>query len=312
MQAARYIVTRALLGLLTVWLLSVAVFVAAEVIPQDPALAALGRESTPAQRALFRERAHLNDPAVERYVRWSAGIVRLDFGPSVITGQPIASQLMSRLGYTATLAGLSLLFGVALAIPLAMMAAQRSGSALDVVASGLAMAVVAVPEFVLGIGVLLIFAVEVHWLPVISSGIASGELSALVLPTVTLGLGVAAYVFRFARVSIEEALRAPYVRTAILNGLSGRRILFHHVLPNAGIVVVNAVALNAIYLLGSVIVVETVFSYPGLGTLLVNAIGNKDIVVIEGVSVIMATLFVTINFVADAVVLALNPRLRTG
>src|SRR5207253_1657277 len=187
----------------------------------------------------------------------------------------------------------------------------RAGHPLDLLLSVLAIGISALPEFVLAIVLLLIFAAELKVLPVFSGGIMEGDLASLALPSLTLGLAVAAYIFRIARVSVFETLSAAYVRTAVLHGLSPRRVLWRHVMPNAGVVVVNVVALNAIYMLGGVIVIENVFSYPGLGTLLVNAISGKDLPTVEGVAILTAVLLVAINLAADAVVLVLDPRLRT-
>ena len=169
----------------------------------------------------------------------------------------------------------------------------------------------AVPEFVIAIGVIVVFVANLRWFPVSSNDVAEGDLRALVLPVLTLTLGAAAYVFRHARVSVIETLGAPYVRTAVLNGFSPTRILWLHVMPNAAVVVVNAVALNAIALLSGVIVVESVFGYPGLGQLLVQAIVANDFPKIEAVAVVTTTLLVVINLLADGVVLLLDPRLRT-
>jgi peptide/nickel transport system permease protein len=198
-----------------------------------------------------------------------------------------------------------------LALPLAVWAARRAGRILDVSVSAAAIAVSAVPEFVIAIGVIVVFVANLRWFPVSSNDIVEGDLRALALPVLTLTLGAAAYVFRHARVSVIETLSAPYVRTAVLNGFSPSRILWLHVMPNAAVVVVNAVALNAITLLSGVIVVESVFGYPGLGQLLVQAIVANDFPKIEAVAVVTTTLLVVINLLADSVVLLLDPRLRT-
>jgi peptide/nickel transport system permease protein len=311
MGLIRAIAQRALLAVFTVVMVSAVVFVAAELIPQDAALAALGIESTEVQRAAFRERMHLDDPPVQRYLQWANALIHGDPGVSVITGRPIGPELSQRLRVTAMLAGISLLGGVALAFPLAIVAAVRKQGPLDLVVSTIALINTAVPEFIIALGVLFLFAVELKWVPVISVGISSGSAAALILPSVTLALAVGAWIYRFARASIEETLNAPYVRTAILNGFSPARILWRHVVPNASIVIVNVVALNAIALLGGVIVVEAVFSYPGLGRLFLNAISTKDITQMQSISALLAALFVAINFIADGVVVFLDPRLRT-
>jgi len=301
---------RLLVAFATVWAVSLLVFAAIEIVPVDPALHALGRESTEEQRAVFRQRMHLNDPPAERYLRWAASMVRGDFGTSVISGAPVGIELAQRLRYTTILGALSLLLSVALALPLAIWSARHRDSAADLGLSMVAISLTSVPEFVLAIAILLLGATMLRVLPVTSGSIAEGNLAALVLPTVTLGLAATAYVFRLGRISIIETLSAPYVRTAILNGFSPNRILWRHALPNASAIIINVVALNAIFLLSGVIVIENVFAYPGIGTLLVQAIVAKDLPTIEAVAVVTAVMLVTINLLADALVVLAVPRLR--
>jgi peptide/nickel transport system permease protein len=301
---------RLVVAIATIIASSLLVFAAVEIVPVDPALHALGRDSTEEQRAAFRERMHLNDPPLERYLRWASLMAPGDFGASVISARPVAPVLAQRIKYSAILAAASLLLSIVVGLPLAMSSARRRGSVSDTGLSIIAIALTSVPEFVLALIVLLAGATELNLFPVTSGGIATGHIKALVLPTITLGLGAGAYVYRLARVSIAEALSAPYVRTAVLNGFSPARILWRHVLPNASAVIVNVVALNAIYLVSGVIVIENVFAYPGIGTLLVQAIESKDLPVVEAVAVVTATLLVTINLVADGIVLLVSPRLR--
>jgi peptide/nickel transport system permease protein len=296
----------------TIWVVSLLVFAAVDAVPIDPALSALGRDSTPEQRASFRARMGLDDPAPQRYLRWAAGMVRGDFGTSVISNKPVAPELIQRLELTLLLGSVSLLASIGVGLPLAGWAARRRSSALDLAASVSAIAITSVPEFVLAILVLLIGASQLRLLPVTSGSIVDGDARALVLPAVSLALAAAAYIFRLARVSLIEALSAPYVRTAILNGYSSRRILWRHVLPNASAVIVNVIALNAIFLLSGVLVIENVYAYPGIGTLLVQAIVSKDLPTIEAVALVTSALLVAINLVADGLVFALSPRLRTA
>lgn len=298
------------IALVTIWVASVVVFLAVEVLPQDPARVALGLESTPAQREAFREAYGLNDPPIERYGRWAGAIVTGDFGTSIISGRPISNELWPRLGYTAILAASAVAISVIVGIPLALRAAKRPGGPFDAAANLASVTVSAVPEFVVGLVLVYVFASGLGWLPVLSSGVARGDWIGLVLPAMTLGLMAVSYVFRFARVGVIEATAAPFVRAAMLRGLSPRRITWRHVLPVAGAAVVNVIALNAIYLIGGVIVVENLFSYPGLGTLLLTGVNSHDLPVIEAVAVVTAALLVTINLVADSVVLLLDPRLR--
>jgi peptide/nickel transport system permease protein len=302
---------RLFVAIATVVAVSVLVFAAIEIVPVDPALHALGRDSTPEQRAVFRQRMHLNDPPVQRYLRWAAHMAEGDFGTSVISDRPVGPLVGQRLKYSAILGAVSLLFSIVVGLPLAVWSARHRDSVADLGLSVAAIALTSVPEFVLALIVLLVGATELHLFPVTSSGIITGNVQALVLPTITLGLAATAYVYRLARVSIIETLSAPYVRTAILNGFSPARILWRHVLPNASAVIINVVALNAIYLLSGVLVIENVFAYPGIGTLLVQAILSKDLPIIEAIAVITATMLVATNLIADGLVVLVVPRLRT-
>lgn len=312
---ARFAVARRLAGrlgtgLLTVLLASIVVFAAVEVLPRDPARTALGNESTAAQRAAFRQEFGLDDPPLTRYARWAGGILRGDFGASIISRRPIADELWPRLGRTAALAGVAVLISLVIGIPLAVRAARRPGGVFDTTANFLSVGLSAVPEFVLGLVLVYLLAVWLGLLPVLSNRVDRGQQSGLVLPALTLGLAAVSYVFRFARVGVIEIAGAPYVRAARLRGFSERRLTWRHVLPVASSAVVNVVALNAIYLLGGVIVVENLFAYPGLGTLLIGGVRDNDLPMIEAVAVVTAALLVVVNFVADAAVTLLNPRLR--
>lgn len=305
------ILRRAALAVLTIWIVSLIVFSALNILPADPATAALGHEATPEMRAAYRRLMHLDLPPAERYLRWAAGMAHGDFGLSVISRNPIAPELKQRLAFTAVLGLSSLVLSVLVALPLAVLAATRAQRGVDVSLSAAAVAVSAVPEFVIAIGVVVVFVSSLKLFPVSSNRIAQGDLTALVLPVITLALGAAAYVFRHARVSVLETMHAPYVRRAVLSGFSPTRVLWLHVMPNAIVVVVNAVALNAITLLSGVIVVENVFGYPGLGQLLLQALTANDFPKVEAVAVVTAALLVAINLLADSAVLFLAPRLRT-
>jgi len=304
------IARKILTGTITVFVASLVVFWALNVLPQDPAVAALGRDSTPAQRAAFRVLMHLDLPPMERYVHWIFGMIHGDFGTSVINGLPIGGELLQRFAYTGLLALIALVGSVIVALPLAIAVAQRSGGIVDTTVSAAAVGIAGLPEFVVAIVVLFFGAVQLRWFAVSSQGLAQGDWGGVVMPAATLTLIAAAYVFRHARVSVIETMSAPHVRTAILRGFSPRRVLWGHVLPVASVVVVNSVALNAIWLMGGVIVVESVFSYPGLGQLLVQSLIANDYTTVQDVAVVTAALLVAINLLADAVVLMLDPRLR--
>jgi peptide/nickel transport system permease protein len=307
---ARTLALKLVVGLTTIWIASGVVFAAVEVLPQDPARAALGLDSTAAQRAEFREAHGLNDPAVTRYLRWAGGMVQGDFGSSIVSGRPIAEELGPRFYYTAILALAAVALSVIVGLPLALAAARRPGGPFDATANLLTLTLHAVPEFALGIVLAWLFASKFDLLPLVSTGIEDGDFRALVLPALTLGVMGVSYVYRFSRLGVIEAGQAPFVRAAALRGVSSRRVTTHHVLPVASSAVINVVALHAIYLLGGVVVVENVFSYPGLGTLLITAVESNDLPVIEAVAVVTSALLVAINLFADALVVLLNPRTR--
>ena len=308
----RLLARRLAVAVATIVAVSILVFVTVEIVPIDPALHALGRESTPEQRALFRQRMKLDDPPIERYLRWGSGLLRGDFGTSVTSGRPVGPLLAQRVRNTAILGVPALALSVVIGLPLAIWAARHRDSGLDVGLSIGAITITSVPEFVLALLALLLFASQLRWFPVTSTGVANGVYAGLVLPIMVLALAATAYIFRLARVSIIETLAAPYVRTAVLNGFSPNRILWRHVLPNASAVIVNVIALNAIFLLSGVVVIENVFAYPGIGTLMVQAIQAKDLPIVEAVAVITAVVLVTVNLVADALVRLAVPRLRTS
>lgn len=307
----RALLRRLVVAFITIWFVSAVVFVALNLLPSDPARAALGAQATPDMLSAYRQLMHLDLPPLTRYLQWATGMLQGDFGISVVSRSPIGPELAHRFLYTAILGVTSLVLSMVVALPLAIMSARRAGRFVDIAVSAAAIAISAVPEFVIAIIVLLIFVAGLHLLPVSSAGISGGDITGLVLPVITLTLGAAAYVFRHARVSVLETMSAPYVRTAVLNGFSPQRILWFHVMPNATVVVVNAVALNAISLMSGVIVVENVFGYPGLGQLLVQALNGNDFPKVEAVAVVTAALLVTINVLADGIVLLLDPRLRS-
>lgn len=296
---------------ITLLLASLLIFGLVNALPSDTALAALGHESTEAQRERFREAMGLNDPPVERYLNWLGGAVQGDFGISTVSGQPIGPALFDRLKHTAVLTLGSLVLALLIALPMAVFVATRAGGRRDATVSAAAVSIAAVPEYVIAIGILVLFGSTLRLFPPLSIGVTSGDPSAYVMPIATLALVTAAYIYRSARASLIEALNAPHVRAAILRGYSRRRVLWGHVVPNASSSVINVIGLNLIYVFGGVIVVESVFAYPGLGTLLISGIQQKDFPVVAGVALLMSFWIIIVNLAVDSLVLALNPRLRT-
>lgn len=304
------------LGLLTLVLISMITFLATNVVPNDPARIALGRGASEAQLRAYAAQQNLDDPVLSRYGSWIADFVRGDWGTSTRNRRPVRDEILPRLRRSATIALLAMAAAVPLALLLGTWLGRRSGTASDVAGSLGLLLLNSLPEFVIGLLLLAILGVWLGVLPIESSAAVFGSgwagAEAYVLPVLTLVVVVTPYMTRVVRVQVRETLGRPYVRTALLRGVPPRRLMWRHVVPNASVPVVNVVALNMAELLGGLVVVEAVFGFPGLGQLLVDSVQGKDIPTVQAIALIAGLTFVVINAVADAVVLALNPRLRTA
>lgn len=307
---------RAAAGLLTLVLISIVTFLATSVVPNDPARIALGRGATAAQLDAYREQQGLNQPVTTRYVQWVGDFVRGDWGTSIRNRRPVRDEVLPRLARSATIALIAMAIAVPLALVVGTWLGRRAGRPSDLAGSLVLLLVNALPEFVIGLLALMVFAVWLGVLPVESSAAVFGSglaaAKAYVLPIITLVLVVMPYITRMVRVQVRETLGQTYVRTAVLRGVPPRRLTWRHIVPNASIPVVNIVALNMAELLGGLVVVEVVFGFPGLGQLLVDSVLGKDIPSVQAIALIAGVAFVVINACADVVVLALNPRMRTA
>ncbi len=311
------IARRLAVGILIVWLASVLVFLATQLLPGDAAQELLGRNATPAAVVALRRQLHLDDPALVQYGRWLGDLVTGHWGQSLVSQDTVAHIVFTGAENT----GLVMLLTTAIATPLAllvgMLGALRSEGFLDHVLSVLTLVLVALPAFVIGVSLIFLLATGVfHLLPAASlvdpSRSILSQLNLLVLPTVTLVLAVIPYPIRMIRASAVEVLQSDYVLLARLHGLPQRRVICRHVLPNAVATTIQATALNLIFLAGGVVVVETVFGYPGLGYAFVQAVNDRDIPVIQTTVVLLAAFYVTVNLVADILVILVTPRLRVG
>lgn len=315
MPILRYTGTRLALAALTLFAISLVTFFATNVIPSNPARTALGKAATDEQVAAYAEEQGLNEPIVARYVHWVGDLVQGDWGTSIFSRRPVSEQVQPRIVRSVVLAGVAMTVAVLLALAIGVYTGQRTGHPVDVAVSLGALFIVSVPEFVVGIVLIVIFAVEAGLLPIESSaaGLGSGldRIEAYVLPALALAIVLTPYMARMVRVNVQDVLDRPYVRAAVLRGFPRRRVVWQHVVPNASLPVVNVVALSLAELVGGVVVTETVFGFPGIGNLLVDSVISKDIPTVQAIAVVMGLGFVVLNFVADAVVLALNPRLRT-
>jgi peptide/nickel transport system permease protein len=310
----RMILVRLGASVLTLTLVSVIVFVAVQGLPGDPASRILGREATEAAKSRLRAELNLGAPLASRYADWALGVVHGEFGTSFASREPVAAMIGPRLVNTLALAGLALILYVPLSIIPAVLQARRPDSRQDRLLSALTVMILSIPEFVFATVLLFCLAV---WLPLfppmvnILPAMGWGAwLHALALPAMTLAILLATYGIRLLRESLLEIMRSDYVRLAEFKGLSERRILLRHVLPNALIPWFNATALNVAFMIGGVVVVEKVFGFPGFGSMLVDALQLRDLPVVSAGVLIAAALFIAVNLLADLGAMIVNPRLR--
>jgi len=314
---ARYLLRRLGLLLITLWLMSIAVFVLTAVLPGDEAQIILGQFATPGSIAALHKQLHLDDPVVVRYLRWIGGFVTGDWGTSPSNSDaPITSLIPDRLGNSLILAGSALLVIVPTSIALGVTAALRQNRLSDRAISVGTLSLMAVPEFITGTILLFVFGVSLHWLPTDSIAAIGGSPLAspshLVLPALALGLVFFGYVSRMMRASTIGVLESAYVRTARLKGMPRHRVLLRHVLPNALGPTLTVVASQVGYLVGGLVVVERLFNYPGIGTLLLGAGLSHDVPLLEDCVMIIAVIYMLSNLCADFLNAALNPRVRFG
>lgn len=313
----RTLLRQALFALATLLLISIITFaLTGSTPPEDVAVKALGNEATKEQLQLYVQQKGLDEPLPARYLTWLRDFVRGDWGTSLYTQQPVKPDVTERIGPTLIVAFGALLLAVPIAVGLGVFMARRAGSAVDIGLVTFSVILAAFPEFVLGIGMMLVFGVWLGWLPVDNAGLTFGttweKVKTYVMPIATLALVTVPYIMRITRASASEALSAPYTRAASLRGLSSRTVLWDHAMRNAATPIVTAMALSLIYLLGGVIVVESVFGLPGLGSKLVEAVQTGDAPTVQSIALLLGSMFVGIAFVVDLLVVFFNPRLRNG
>ncbi|HEU4371639.1 MAG TPA: nickel ABC transporter permease [Methylomirabilota bacterium] len=272
----------------------------------DPALVLLPPDASAEDVRRFREAMGFNDPFFVQYGRFLKGALQGDFGQSVRHGEPAFGLVLERMPATFELAGAALLLALCLAIPAGILSAVRRNSALDYVSTVVALFGQSLPTFWLGIMLILVFSVQLHLLP--SSG--RGTLEHLVLPAVTLGLFTTARITRLTRSGMLEVLNQDYIRTARAKGVSDPPVVWKHALKNAAIPIVTIVGIELGTLLGGSVITETIFAWPGVGRLSVQAIANRDYPVVQAAVFLLATTFVVVNLLVDLVYTYLDPRIR--
>jgi peptide/nickel transport system permease protein len=316
-MTTRLVLRRLALALLTLWLVSLLVFAATLALPGDAAQAILGREATPERLAALRDQLHLNDPVVTQYIKWFGGILTGDLGNSAATQAPVGDLLSNRVGNSLFLVLISAAVAVPMSILVGVWTAMRRDRPVDHIVSTASLILASLPEFVIGIALILLFATEVfHAFPAVSllgpGQKAWDDPDVVVLPAATLVLAVVPYISRIMRGSMVEVLESEYVTMATLKGLPRRTVIWRHAVPNAIVPAIQVTALQLAYLAGGVVVVEFVFSYPGIGAALVEAVGNRDMPVVQAVTMLAAGVYVGLNILADVATILVTPKLRTA
>jgi peptide/nickel transport system permease protein len=303
------------LSLLLLFLVSILIFAGTLILPGDVAQAILGQSATPQALANLRAELGLNDPPITRYFNWLGGVIQGDVGTSLANGNPIGPIVWRRLGSTLFLAFWAALFAVPLAIFLGLLAVRYRDRAPDKAISAVTLTSISMPEFVWAYALMFILGVKLRWFPPTATSYRPDasvldRLEVIALPIIVLTMVVLAHMMRMTRAAILNVMQSAYIETAELKGLSSFMIIRRHAFPNAISPIVNVVMLNLAYLVVGVVVVEVVFVYPGMGSYLVDAVGQRDIPVVQACGVIFAAVFIGLNLVADIVAILANPRLR--
>ncbi len=308
------VANRVLIALVTLLIVSATIFVATSLLPGDTATILLGQAATPEAVAGLREAMHLNDPAILRYLRWLGGIATGDLGRSYANDMPITTLIGGRLANSMKLAAVTTLLAVPLALFLGITAAIFRGSLYDRIVTFFTIGLISVPEFMVATSAVLIFSVYLQWLPALAFANEVNTLGQLLrvfaMPVITLTFVVSAQMIRMTRAAVVETLGTPYVEMARLKGASRSRIVLRHALPNALGPIVNAMALSLSYLLGGVIIVETIFNYPGVAKLMVDAVATRDLPLIQACAMVFCLGFLMLTTMADIVAVLANPKLR--
>lgn len=309
-----YLVRRLSQIIPTLFFVSIMIFGLQQLLPGDPALALAGEERDPIVIAQLRAQYHLDKPIPVQYLYWLQGVFQGDLGESIRIKQPVGELIMQKLPVTAQLAFWSMVFAVLIGIPAGIVSAIKKDTWADYLANAIGLSGLSIPHFWLGIMLILIFAVQLGWLP--AGGYVElthdplGNLQRMLLPAFVLGGGVAAVLMRHTRSAMLSVLKADYVRTARAKGLAEKIVILHHALRNALVPVITLGAIQVGELMGGAVLTEQVFNIPGFGKLIVDAVFNRDYAVVQGVVLFTAGVFIVLNLCADIAYALVNPRLR--
>jgi peptide/nickel transport system permease protein len=309
-----FLVRRIALIVPTLFFVSVLIFGLQQLLPGDPALVMAGEDQDPAVIAFLRAKYHLNEPLPVRYALWVKDVAHGDFGESIRIKKPVRDLILEKLPVTGELAGLAMLVALTIGVPTGILAAVKHETPIDYGATMVALWGISMPNFWLGILMILLFSVTLGWLP--ASGFVTPaeslkqNLLTLIMPAFVLGNAISAVMMRHTRSSMLQVLSADYVRTARAKGLSQMRVILRHALRNALIPVVTLGALEFGALLSGAVLTEQVFTIPGFGKLIVDAVFNRDYAVVQGVVLCTAFAYIMLNLFADIAYVLINPRLR--
>ncbi|MDC1125886.1 ABC transporter permease [Candidatus Pelagibacter sp.] len=303
------------LGLITLFIVSLITFIGVEVLPGDACTAYLEREAFGAQLEACIKRLGLDIPSYERYISWAYNAMQGNFGYSLSGQMPITEVLGPRVKNSLILASAAIIIGIPMALILGIITALWRDKFPDIIISTIAIFSMTIPEFISATLLILVVAIWLEWLPgivIVSTDATFLELLPnIILPVIAIAMIMTAHMARMVRSSVIQVMASDYVQMAILKGVPYWKMVFKHVLPNALLPAINVVALTIAWLLGGVVVTEVVFNYPGLGRLVIESISNRDLPVVQALAIILASIYVSINLIADLMTLMLNPRLKS-
>lgn len=310
----RLVAQRLGLALLSLLAVSAIVFAITALLPGDAAQEQLGQEATPETLAALRHQMGLDVPGYQRYISWLGGLLQGNPGQSAVSGMPVSEMIGSRLPNSLMLAAVTALISVPIALALGICSAMFRGSWFDRAVNMGAVAVVSVPEFLVATLAVLVFAVQLRWLPALSYASDVSSLGALLrsfaMPVLSLSCVIVAQMMRMTRAAVIDQLRAPYIEMVRLKGASPTRMVLSHALPNAIGPIANAVALSLSYLLGGVIIIETIFNYPGIAKLMVDGVTQRDMPLVQTCAMLFCAAYLLLVTLADLFGILSNPRLR--
>lgn len=309
-----YLAHRLASTILVMALVGIFVFLLLHLSAGDPAAIIAGDYATPDQIVAIRQRLGLDDPLLVQFGRWAFRVIKGDLGVSIFSNTPVSVLILQRLEPTLSIALLTMIFAVTIAVSFGVLAAWKAGSLLDRALMGFSVLGFSMPAFVVGYVLIYIFAIELRWLPVqgykpFADGIGPWALH-LILPTVTLGLAYVALIARITRTSMLEVLAEDYIRTAKAKGVSTKPMLMKHALKNAGVPIITVIGIGVALLIGGVVITETVFNIPGIGRLVVDAISKRDYPIIQGVILLFSGVYVLVNLLVDLTYSLIDPRIR--